>query len=153
MRAAKEQRERADEVLTIQEMASRSGFTEPTLRYYERIGLLGSVARDPSSGHRRYDAATADRIDALACLRSSGMSVSDMRHYLAYLQEGGEGGAVRQRELFSRHAERLATEIERLRVRERYMRAKAELWDARARDDTDAEHHATQEIERILPEF
>lgn len=40
--------------LTIQEMARRSGFTEPTLRYYEKAGLLGPVARDESSGHRRY---------------------------------------------------------------------------------------------------
>ncbi|HET6242096.1 MAG TPA: MerR family transcriptional regulator, partial [Arthrobacter sp.] len=62
--------------LTIQEVARRSGFGEPTLRYYEKIGLLGAVARDESSGHRRYGPATVTRVEALSCLRSSGMTVS-----------------------------------------------------------------------------
>ncbi|MEV1146377.1 MerR family transcriptional regulator [Micromonospora sp. NPDC049799] len=151
MRTAKEQR--ADEVLTIQEMARRSGFSEPTLRYYERIGLLGAVPRDPGSGHRRYDAATAERIDALACLRSSGMSVTDMRRYLEFLHEEDGRGAAKQRELFARQAERLAAEIERLRVRQEYMRSKADMWDARVRKDADAEFRAVQDIERILERF
>ncbi|WP_329237096.1 MerR family DNA-binding transcriptional regulator [Streptomyces canus] len=52
--------------LTIQEMAYRSGFSEPTLRYYEKIGLLGTVARNESSGHRRYGPQTAERFLALS---------------------------------------------------------------------------------------
>ncbi|MFE1961666.1 MerR family transcriptional regulator [Streptomyces sp. NPDC059479] len=68
--------------LTVQEMARRSGFSEPTLRYYEKIGLLGPVARDESSGHRRYEPATVARVEALSCLRSAGMTVSGMRRYL-----------------------------------------------------------------------
>lgn len=74
--------------LTIQEMARRSGFAESTLRYYEKIGLLGEVARDESSGHRRYGPATADRVEALSCLRSAGMTVSGMRRYLDLLARG-----------------------------------------------------------------
>ncbi len=47
--------------LTILEASRRSGLSEPTLRYYEQIGLIGPVPRDPSSGHRRYDAAAAEQ--------------------------------------------------------------------------------------------
>jgi len=39
--------------LTIQEVSSLSGLSEPILRYYERIGLFNAVDRDESSGHRR----------------------------------------------------------------------------------------------------
>ncbi|MGW4527320.1 MerR family DNA-binding transcriptional regulator [Amycolatopsis sp. NPDC004378] len=53
--------------LTILEASRRSGLSEPTLRYYEQIGLVGPVPRDPSSGHRRYDAAAMDVLDALGC--------------------------------------------------------------------------------------
>jgi len=40
--------------LTIRDVSRRSGLSEPTLRYYEEIGLIGPIARDESSGHRRY---------------------------------------------------------------------------------------------------
>ena len=55
--------------LTIQEAARRSGLSEPTLRYYEEVGLIGPIARDPSSGHRRYREVEVDTPQALACLR------------------------------------------------------------------------------------
>jgi hypothetical protein len=40
--------------LTIQDVSRRSGLSEPTLRYYETVGLIGPIARDARSGHRRY---------------------------------------------------------------------------------------------------
>ena len=35
--------------LTIQDVSRRSGLSGPTLRYYEEIGLIGPIDRDPSS--------------------------------------------------------------------------------------------------------
>jgi hypothetical protein len=46
--------------LPIQEVARRTGFSEPTLRYYERIGLIAPVPRDQSGSHRRYASETVD---------------------------------------------------------------------------------------------
>ena len=40
--------------LTIQQVSRHTGLAESALRYYERIGMIGSVPRDHSSGHRRY---------------------------------------------------------------------------------------------------
>ena len=31
-----------------------SGLPESTLRYYEQIGIIAPITRDPSSGHRAY---------------------------------------------------------------------------------------------------
>jgi DNA-binding transcriptional MerR regulator len=56
--------------LTIQDVSRRSGLSEPTLRYYEQVGLIGPVRRDPSSGHRRYRPEDLDTLQALACLRA-----------------------------------------------------------------------------------
>ncbi|MEU4401889.1 MerR family DNA-binding transcriptional regulator [Micromonospora orduensis] len=55
-------------------MGQRSGFSEPTLRYYEKAGLLGAVPRDDSSGHRRYDSGLADRVDARRHTMQNGVS-------------------------------------------------------------------------------
>ncbi|WP_262061480.1 MerR family transcriptional regulator [Streptomyces sp. STR69] len=138
--------------LTVQEMARRSGFSEPTLRYYEKIGLLGEVARDESSGHRRYGPATVARVEALSCLRSSGVTVSGMRRYLDLLAQGNSAAAD-QRDLFASQAQKLAAEIGRLQLRLTYLRRKADLWDARVRGDAAAENRATEAVLRVLEKF
>ncbi|WP_431969103.1 MerR family transcriptional regulator [Actinacidiphila sp. bgisy160] len=138
--------------LTIQEMARRSGFSEPTLRYYEKIGLLGAVARDDSSGHRRYEPATVARVEALSCLRSAGVTVSGMRRYLDLLA-CGDSAADDLRDLFAAQAERLAADIEQMRLRLAYLRGKADMWDARARGDAPAENRAVEEVTRLLEHF
>ncbi|MCX4238480.1 MerR family transcriptional regulator [Streptomyces ortus] len=138
--------------LTIQEMARRSGFAESTLRYYEKIGLLGPVARDESSGHRRYGPATADRVEALSCLRSAGMTVSGMRRYLDLLTQG-DSAAAEQRDLFAGQAEVLAADIEQLQLRLTYLRRKADLWDARVRGDATAEKQAADEVLDVMKQF
>ncbi|MFJ2648487.1 MerR family transcriptional regulator [Streptomyces sp. NPDC087420] len=138
--------------LTIQEMARRSGFSEPTLRYYEKIGLLGTVGRDESSGHRRYAPATAARVDALSCLRSAGMTVSGMRRYLDLLAQGSSAAAD-QRELFAAQARKLAADIEQLQLRLTYLRRKADMWDARVRGDAAAENQAVEDVIRVVEKF
>ncbi|GLY18211.1 MerR family transcriptional regulator [Kineosporia rhizophila] len=142
--------------LTIAQMAARSGFSEPTLRYYERIGLLREVARDQDSGHRRYDEATAQRVEALACLRSSGVGVADMRRYLELLErsdQGDEAARREQRDLFAAHAQRVEEEIATLRVRAEYLRRKTELWDARVRGDVDGEARAVAAVGEVIQRF
>ncbi|WP_019073741.1 MerR family transcriptional regulator [Streptomyces hokutonensis] len=138
--------------LTVQEMARRSGFSEPTLRYYEKIGLLGEVARDESSGHRRYGPATVARVEALSCLRSSGVTVSGMRRYLDLLAQGNSAAAD-QRDLFASQAEKLAADIGQLQLRLTYLRRKADLWDARVRGDAAAENRATEAVLRVAEQF
>jgi DNA-binding transcriptional MerR regulator len=112
--------------LPIQEVARRTGFSESTLRYYERIGLIDRVPRDQSSSHRRYASETVDTLEALACLRSTGMSIEDMRAYLEGVAEG-RTAAPRMVELFAGHAQRLEDELAALRVRHAYATAKVAL--------------------------
>ena len=74
--------------LTIQDVSRRSGLSEPTLRYYEEVGLIGPIARDASSGHRRYRDEDLDTLQALACLRGMGVGIQDMRTYQANRERG-----------------------------------------------------------------
>ena len=136
--------------LTIQDAARRSGLSEPTLRYYEDVGLIGPIARHSSSGHRRYREEDIDTLQALACLRAMGVGIEDMRTYQAN-RALGHTRAGEQRDLLMRHAERVKTEIETLRIHLDYLRAKAALWDARDRSDADAEAEANSQVQKILP--
>src|SRR6202161_560530 len=124
--------------LTLQSAPRRTGLSEPTLRYYEEVGLIGPIARDPSSGHRRYREEEVDTLQALACLRAMGVGIEEMRTYQANRQLG-HARAGEQRDLLSRHAERVEAEIQTLRIHLDYLRAKAALWDARESADTGGE--------------
>jgi MerR family copper efflux transcriptional regulator len=136
--------------LTIQDVSRRSGLSEPTLRYYEEIGLIGPVARDESSGHRRYQPEDLDILQALACMRGLGVGIQDMRTYQAN-RAVGHAKAGAQRDLLLRHAERVDAEIKTLRIHLDYLRAKAALWDARDRGDADAEADADLRVHEMYP--
>ena len=137
-------------LMTIQDASQRSGLSEPTLRYYEEVGLVGPIGRDESSGHRRYSEQDLDTLQALACLRAMGVGIQDMRTYQAN-RALGQIAAGEQRDLLLRHADRIEAEIETLGVHLGYLRAKAELWDARDRRDTGAEADAQRRVNAILP--
>ena len=136
--------------LSIQDISRRSGLSEPTLRYYEEVGLIGPIERDPSSQHRRYREEDLDALQALACLRAMGVGIEDMRTYQANRGRGHEA-AAEQRDLLLRHAERIEAEIETLRTHLDYLRAKATLWDARDRADADAETEANLHVQDMIP--
>src|SRR5271154_1264037 len=136
--------------LTIQDVSRRSGLSGPTLRYYEEVGLIGPIDRDPSSGHRRYREQDLDTLQVLACLRAMGVGIEQMRTYQAN-RELGHTKADEQRDLLLQHAERVEAEIETLRMHLDYLRAKAALWDARSRADPGAEAEANLQVQRIVP--
>jgi len=141
--------------LTIQQVSRRSGLSEPTLRYYEEVGLIGPVDRDEQSGHRRYRDEDLDVLQALACLRALGMGIEDMRTYQANRgranrSQQGRAVAAEQRDLLLRHAERIEAEIAALHTRLDYLREKSALWDARAHGDAAAEAAAQQRVHAAL---
>ena len=136
--------------LTIRDVSRRSGLSEPTLRYYEEVGLIGPIARDPSSGHRRYREVEVDALQALACLRAMGVGIEEMRTYQAN-RDLGHAKAGEQRDLLLVHAERVEAEIETLGIHLVYLRAKAALWDARDRADAAAEAEADLQVQKVLP--
>lgn len=80
------------EGLTIRAAAERTGISAHTLRYYERVGILGRVPRG-KSGHRRYGEAELRLIVFLRKMQATGMSIRDLRAYTALLRrgEGTEG--------------------------------------------------------------
>ena len=114
---------------TLQEVVQRSGLSEHTLRYYERIGLLDRVKRDSSSSHRRYTAEDVQNIEALACLRATGMSIEDMRTYFALLKDG-MAAADQQLALFEAHKKALEQELAQKQEHLRYLEQKVAFWQA-----------------------
>ena len=63
---------------TIREASMISGLPESTLRYYEQIGIIAPIARDPSSGHRAYTDEDIQSLVTISCLSATGMPLDAM---------------------------------------------------------------------------
>jgi DNA-binding transcriptional MerR regulator len=97
---------------TIHTMATRSGMTAHTLRYYERIGLIHPVGRG-SSGHRRYSDADEAWLKVLHWMRATHMPIREMLRYAA-LRDVGQEHAQEQRQILEEHRVGLEREIAKL---------------------------------------
>ena len=114
---------------SIKEAAALTGLAASTLRYYESIGVIPPISRGASSKHRVYNEDDLDQLMGVACLAATGMSVSDMRQYVANGQLG-RAAAGEQIRLLAGQERRLAIEAQRVALRQRYVRLKIDYWSA-----------------------
>ena len=70
-------------MLTIGDVAHRTGVSRRMLRHWEAEGLLEPAAIDPASGYRRYTPAQAGRVHAIAALRAGVLDVAPLQSYFA----------------------------------------------------------------------
>lgn len=129
---------------SIREASQLSGLPSSTLRYYESVGIIQSVTRDESSGHRTYTQDDINIIDSIACLSATGMPLEDMRQYLSN-RDKGDAGVGAEIALLKTQRRRLKDELSFLKIRRDYVELKISYWDAVKAND------ATQ-IERIINE-
>lgn|SRR5690348_13779560 len=72
-----------DQVLTIAEVARRSGVAASALRFYEQRGLIAS--HRTGAGHRRYPRAILRRIAFIVFAQKVGLSLDEIAAQLAKL--------------------------------------------------------------------
>ncbi|MES1929273.1 MerR family transcriptional regulator [Salinisphaera dokdonensis CL-ES53] len=95
--------------MNIGQFAQRSGVSTDTLRYYEKIGVLRRIGRNPS-GHRQFDASDLDWIAFVLRLKATGMPLADIRRY-AELRSQGTATAGERQALLEAHARDLEARI------------------------------------------
>jgi MerR family redox-sensitive transcriptional activator SoxR len=76
----------AHDLLTIGEVARRSGFPQSALRFYEREGLLRTTRT--SGGQRRYERSVLRRLAFIRAARTIGVGLEEVREALDRLPEG-----------------------------------------------------------------
>ena len=75
---------------TIDQVATRTGLTKRTLRYYEEVGLLPPTVRTEGN-YRRYSESDVQRLGRIKELRDLlGFSLSDIRELLRTEEERGQ---------------------------------------------------------------
>lgn len=73
--------------MTIGEVAKKLNIPVHTLRYYDSEGLLMFVERD-SAGRRAFKETDVIMLNTILCLKSTGMSLKDIKRYVEWCAEG-----------------------------------------------------------------
>jgi len=77
---------RATDMLTVGEIARRSGFAGSAVRYYERLGLL--TATRTAGGQRRFERSMLRRLAFIRAARNVGLSLGEVAQALDTLPAG-----------------------------------------------------------------
>lgn len=101
---------------TIGEAATESGFSQDTLRYYERIGLLPPPGRTPA-GRRRYRERDLARLHFIRRAQSVGFSLDDIRKLLRFREDPTRTGRS-VRELAAKKHGQVKAKLEALQAME-----------------------------------
>ncbi|CAD5948637.1 Mercuric resistance operon regulatory protein [Planktothrix tepida] len=77
-----------EERLKIGDVATRSGLSVKTVRYYEEIGLLAPTVERSDSGYRLFDPSVVNRLAFVKRAQSLGLSLSEIREILNISDRG-----------------------------------------------------------------
>ena len=105
------------DVLTIGEVAARSGVATSALRFYEDEGLIASERTD--SGHRRYPRAVIRRIAFIVFAQKIGLSLEEIQRELAKLPRNRAPDRADWAKLsasWTKRIEEKISELERMKV-------------------------------------
>ena len=99
-------------MLSIGEMARRSGVKVPTIRYYEQMGLIAAPERS-SGNQRRYTKRELDRLTFIRHARDLGLSIEAIRE-LVHLSENPQMPCEEAHVIASSHLRSVRERIARL---------------------------------------
>lgn len=111
----------------IGELAARSGRSKHAIRWYDAQGLIPGVQRD-AAGQRRFDSRHVQWLGFVDRLRSTGMTIAQIRTYTQLIQHG-RSNLPRQRELLAAHREQVAATIDAWRDSLALIDAKLAFYD------------------------
>ncbi|WP_160203630.1 MerR family transcriptional regulator [Priestia megaterium] len=103
-----------ENLFSIQQIASMTGLSTHTLRYYEKIGLIKNVQRD-QTGYRQYTDVDLAWIQFLIRLRVTGMPMLKMKQF-SDLRQKGESTITARKELLEEHYNDVLGKIEELEL-------------------------------------
>lgn len=96
----------------ISQVARRFGVEPHTLRFYEKEGLL--TPERTQSGIRSYTDDNIAQLEMAMCLKSTGMSIKNIKRYFDLVSQGDETLDERL-EIFTDHRKHVQEEIEVLK--------------------------------------
>jgi DNA-binding transcriptional MerR regulator len=113
---------------SIKQVSERTNLKAHVLRYYEREGLLPCVNRS-GSGIRLYSEDDLEWLGLICCLKNTGMSIRQIKHFVELSLQGGQ--TLKQRcELLIEHKRNVEEQIEEMQMHLQKVACKIEYFTA-----------------------
>ena len=130
---------------TIRQVAEKMGVTVSTLRYYDKEGLLPFVDKKPN-GTRVFKDEDFKGLAIITCMKSSGMSIKDIKKFMDFCNEGDR--ALKQRlEIFLERKEAVQKQMEELNKVMETINYKIWYYETAIEAGTEAVHKQNKEHE------
>lgn len=100
------------DMLTVGEVARRSGFAASAVRYYDRLGLISSVRT--AGDQRRYTRGVLRRLAFIRAARNVGLTLDEVAESLSLLPKGRTPTKADWAKLSAGWRERLTEQIQSL---------------------------------------
>lgn len=114
-------------IYTMMQACKEADMTYQALKYYCNEGLVPNVKRDKNN-RRIFDEKDIKWIKDLVCLKKCGMSIQEMKDYLALCLEG-PSTVTRRKEMLSVKREELLSSIQELESCVDYINWKQQFYD------------------------
>ena len=115
--------------LLIGDLAERAGVTTPTIRYYEKLGLLRPAFRS-SAGYRRYSEAAVDELAFIRKAQALGFSLEEVREILT-LSRAGQAPCSTVLSIAQQHLTAVEERIRQLQRFRDQLAGELAKWDGR----------------------
>lgn len=113
--------------MTIHEVAKKLNLTQDTLRFYEKNGLLGRIARDKSD-YRDYTEQDLKRIEFIKCMKNAELSIEVLKKYMELYDRGEDTGEERK-QLLIEQKKLLDCKIETMKQASKRLETKIQLYE------------------------
>ncbi len=114
-------------IYTMMQACQETGMTYQALKFYCNEGLIPNVKRDKNN-RRIFDERDVAWINSLTCLKKCGMSIQEMKDYLALCLQG-EATIPQRKQLLARKQEALRASMQELQDSIAYIDWKQTYYD------------------------
>lgn len=114
-------------IYTMMQACQETGMTYQALKFYCNKGLIPNVKRDKNN-RRIFDERDVAWINSLTCLKKCGMSIQEMKDYLALCLQG-EATIPQRKQLLARKQEALRASMQELQDSIAYIDWKQNYYD------------------------
>lgn len=129
---------------TISQVAEKMGVTIPTLRYYDKEGLMPFVDKKPD-GTRVFKDEDFQGLDIITCMKNSGMLIKDIKRYMDLC---GDDSTLKDRlRIFLERKEAVQKQMEELNKVMETINHKIWYYETAIEAGTEAVHNKNKEHE------
>ncbi|CAJ1225381.1 MerR family transcriptional regulator [Levilactobacillus zymae] len=129
---------------SIGQVAEKTGLSCYTLRYYDREGLMPFVHRN-AAGRREFSEADLDLVDLITCLKSTGMALKEIRHFIE-LSMAGDASLAERLQIYQQQRAGVDQQIAQLQAYRQKLNYKVRYFEAACEAGTEAAVEGTCDL-------